>query len=211
MVDESQVLCKDEFAASELLYAVETYRKCGGIITFLFQNLKHALENSRLRDMLSNCSCKIFFDQGGVDAEALAKIQELSKEEYLALNESQPGYGLLVWDTQVYLLDAVMDSENELFPYIDTNFHEKAKAKNEKEREEKGFVLKDRVVSLISISPMDKQTICDMCASTNTQKQVEETIRQLVMENTIVEKQEKYYLTEDTSKKKQKKRYLWKG
>ncbi len=131
VVDEAQVLCEKETTADQLLYAVETYRKVGAIVTLAAQNLTHVLENPKMRDMFSNCPYKVFFDQGGIDAANLAQIQELSSIEFKALSNSSIGCGLMVWGTQVYLFDGVMSKDNPLYPYFNTNFHEKAEQKKQ--------------------------------------------------------------------------------
>lgn len=129
VVDEAQVLCEKGSSAQQLLYAIETYRKRGGIVTLAIQNLTRALENPELRDMLHNCHYKVFMDQGGVDAANLSQIQELSETEFQALAEPFPGRGIMVWDKEVYLFDARMDESNILFDRFDTNFHKKAESK----------------------------------------------------------------------------------
>ena len=126
VVDEAQVMCEEPASAAQLLYAVETYRKVGAVVTLAVQNLTRVLENPELRDMFSNCPYKCFLDQGGVDAASLAQIQELSGEEYSALSNSAPGCGVMVWGSQVYLFDAGMAKENVLYPLFNTDFHEKA-------------------------------------------------------------------------------------
>lgn len=127
IVDETQVVCAHKSSADMLLKAVVTFRKFGGICTLALQNLKRALENPALRDMFSNCEYKCFLDQGGVDAEALAQIQELSQAEYAALNEEKAGYGVMVWGKKVLLFDAEIDKHNPLYARFSTNFHEKRK------------------------------------------------------------------------------------
>lgn len=134
IIDETQVLCEKGSSANQLLYAIETYRKFGAVVTLVIQNLTRALQNPELRDMFSNCPYKCFFDQGGVDAATLAQVQELSEEEYRALEEDVAGYGVLVWDKQVYLLDAKMDKTNVLYPQFNTNFHEKSEEQRRMER-----------------------------------------------------------------------------
>lgn len=131
VVDEAQVLCEQETTAAQLLYAIETYRKVGAIVTLIAQNLTHVLENPALRDMFSNCPFKCFLDQGGLDAANLAKIQELSPSEFRALEESTEGHGILVWRGNVYLFDARMDEKNPLYEVFDTNFHNKADKDNQ--------------------------------------------------------------------------------
>ena len=131
IVDETQVLCEKGSSAEQLLYAIETYRSVGAIVTLVVQNLTRALENSELRDMFSNCPYKCFLDQGGVDAANLARIQELSQSEYQALSKEEPGKGVMVWGKQVYLFDAFMNRDNPLYQQFDTNFHGKAEAARE--------------------------------------------------------------------------------
>lgn len=96
------------------------------------QNLTRALENPELRDMFSNCEYKCFLDQGGVDAQALSQIQELSSTEFQSLNEDVPGYGVMVWGKKIVLFDSYMKHDNPLYQHLSTNFHEKA-AQTEKE------------------------------------------------------------------------------
>ena len=198
IVDESQVLCEDEFTSTELLYAIETYRKSGGIITLLFQNMKHAIENPNLRDMLSNCPCKVFFDQGGVDAQELAKIQEFSEVEYKALTEKTPGHGVLIWNNQVYLFDAEIDrEENELYSIINTNFHEKATIQKEIERIESGEVIKERILNFLEISAMDEDTLINMCLSHGNYSQIKRKLDELEADGTILRKGEHIYLRDN--------------
>lgn len=136
IIDECQVVCAHKSSADMLLNAVVTYRKFGGICTMALQNMTRAIENPELRDMFSNCDYKIFLDQGGVDAKALAQIQEFSKREYESLNTSTPGYGVMVWKNQVYLLDSRISKSNILYKKFSTNFHEKAAQNRERENAE---------------------------------------------------------------------------
>lgn len=125
VVDETQVLCARPSSAGQLLQAVETYRKFGGIVTMAIQNLTRALELAELRDMFSNCAYKCFMDQGGVDAASLRQFQELSDAEFRALDEDTPGRGIMVWGKKVLLFDASMDRGNPLYRKFSTNFHER--------------------------------------------------------------------------------------
>jgi type IV secretory pathway VirB4 component len=126
VIDETQVVTNNASSARMLLDAVVTYRKFGGIVTMALQNLSRALDNPALRDMFSNCGYKCFLDQGGVDANRLAEIQELSAKEFASLAEDTPGHGVMVWGKKVILLDATMDKSNILYQHFSTNFHEGA-------------------------------------------------------------------------------------
>ena len=97
--------------------------------------MTRAIENPELRDMFSNCDFKVFLDQGGVDAKTIAQIQEFSTQEYESLSTAVPGYGVLVWEKQVFLLDARIAKENILYQKFSTNFHEKAETEQNKKHE----------------------------------------------------------------------------
>ena len=127
VIEEAQSLCENDFIAAEFLYAVETYRKLGAMVTIIVQNLTYVLRNSRLCDMFSNCPYKVFFDLGGVDAGKLAEIIDLSLSEFKLLNKPKKGCGLLHWNGEVYHLDNFMEKTNILYEQFNTDFHEKAK------------------------------------------------------------------------------------
>ena len=125
IVDETQVLSRKGTSAEQLNTAVATFRKFGGICTMAMQNLSAAMHNEQLKELFSNCSYKCFLDQGGVDANALAEIQELSQTEFDALSSDEPGRGVMVWGKKVVLFDAKVSKDNPLYDMISTNFHEK--------------------------------------------------------------------------------------
>lgn len=183
--DEAQALCESKFSVAQLLYAIETYRKKGGIITLAFQNLKHVLEHPKLCDMFSNCEYKVFFDQGGLDAASLSSVQELSEEEFNALSESTPGYGVLVWKKQVYLLDSRMDRNNPLYPLFDTNFHAKAEEKEERKKEEEGFPIEVKILTLLGICDMEEESLVDMCTIEYQREDVMKILERLLEDETI--------------------------
>ena len=124
IVDETQVLSKKGTSADQLNTAVATFRKFGGICTMAMQNLTAALHNEQLKELFSNCSYKCFLDQGGVDANALAEIQELSQTEFKALSTDEPGVGVMVWGKKVVLFDAKVSKDNPLYDLISTDFYD---------------------------------------------------------------------------------------
>lgn len=126
VVDETQVVSKKPGSALQLNNAVITFRKFGGIVTMAMQNVTAALSNQTLTELFQNCSYKVFLDQGGVDAQALAAIQELSAKEYRALSSGKIGEGVMVWNKKVVLFDARISKENVLYQNYSTNFHEMA-------------------------------------------------------------------------------------
>lgn len=126
IVDECQILTERESSRQLLLYAIATYRKVGGILTLLFQNVARVLEHPDLRDMFSNCDFKVFLEQEGNDLKALLETQYLSSSEQEALSEARPGLGIMIWNRHVYKFNAVMEKDNPMFADFDTDFHRKA-------------------------------------------------------------------------------------
>lgn len=126
IVDESQYVSKKPGSAEQLNNAVLTFRKYGGIVTMAMQNVTAALSNQTLTELFQNCSYKCFLDQGGVDAQSLAAIQQLSAKEFQALGSGKIGEGVMVWNKKVVLFDSRIEKDNPLYGRYTTNFHEKA-------------------------------------------------------------------------------------
>lgn len=188
IIDEAQVLCKNPIISSQLLYAIETYRKRGGIVTLALQNLKRAVENPEIRDMLSNCPRKIFFDSGGVDALALSEIQDLSEKELHSLANQEKGFGLIAWEGQVFMLDSCMDKENPLYEMFNTDFHEKAAQKKEEEAIANGYYLELRIKELLGVTDIPLHKLIDMCEADYTEKEILEVYERMKSEGSIEER-----------------------
>lgn len=140
IVDETQVVSKKPGSAKQLNDAVITFRKFGGIVTMAMQNVTAALSSPMLIELFQNCSYKCFLDQGGVDAQSLADIQEFSAKEFRALGSGKIGEGVMVWNKKVVMFDALIEKSNVLYQPYNTDFHEKAEAVHmaaSKERAEK--------------------------------------------------------------------------
>lgn len=192
VVDETQVICQKGTSAAQLNTAVTTYRKFGGICTMSMQNLTAALHDEKLTELFSNCDYKCFLDQGGVDANALREIQELSQTEFDALSTDQVGQGVMVWGKKVVLFDMRIAKENPLYSLISTNFHERA-AQAEKAgqelAEEPVYTEADRTEQIIlqmadfaEISARDILSVLDI-----TQDEAEVQLAYLVEQKKLVE------------------------
>lgn len=169
IVDEAQVVSKKPGSAGMLNTAVITFRKFGGVVTMAMQNVTAALSQPMLVELFQNCSYKCFLDQGGVDAQSLAAIQELSAKEFRALGLGTPGEGVMVWNKKVILFDARIKKENPLYQKYSTNFHEKAEnGRTGKEgravpkqtlSRTKQKELYETVLQLASVSAIDSQEL----------------------------------------------------
>lgn len=193
IVDETQYLTKDEFTIKELLSAVEVYRKVGGIVTLAMQNVTHALKNEALSKMFSNCGHKVLFDQGGVEANVLAKIINLSKKEYEHLSKGRKGCGVLVWNKDVYLMNGVMSKENELYDLFNTDFHEKAEVMKQMVEQSEEYVVRKQIMSLLSVTPLGEELLMDMCTAEHGEAIVKEIIQNLIEEQMIECMNQIYY------------------
>ncbi len=185
IVDETQYLTKDEFTIKELLSAVEVYRKVGGIVTLAMQNVTHALKNEDLSKMFSNCGHKVLFDQGGVEAKELAKIINLSEEEYKHLGKGKKGCGVLVWNKDVYLMDGVMSKDNELYELFNTDFHEKAEMMEQMVEQSEEYLVRKQIMSLLSVTSLGEELLLDMCTAEHGEAIVHEILQSLIKEKMI--------------------------
>ena len=198
IVDETQVVSRKGTSADQLNTAVATFRKFGGICTMAMQNLTAALAQEQLKELFSNCSYKCFLDQGGVDAQALSEIQELSQKEFAALSSGEIGQGVMVWGKKVVLFDARISRDNVLYPAISTNFHEKAKRKTtggtsgeaghpgkEEEKEDRMGEIIQQMAAITPVTARDILSVLDI-----PEEEAEEKLRSLWEEKklTVMEK-----------------------
>ena len=158
------------------------------------QNLTAALENKQLKELFSNCNYKCFLDQGGVDANALFEIQELSQTEFNALSSEEYGKGVMVWGKKVVLFDARISKENELYPVLNTNFHEKAKEaqkekqRKEKEKQESNDRIEEIILQMAELAPI---TVRDLLSVLEiTQEEAEKQLSYLCQQGYLVQKEE---------------------
>lgn len=194
IVDETQVVSRKGTSAEQLNTAVATFRKYGGICTMAMQNITAALENKMLKELFSNCNYKCFLDQGGADANALAQIQELSQTEFNALNSEEVGKGVMVWGKKVVLFDAKISKENELYPLINTNFHEKAKEaekkkqKQRQEQQESNDRIEEIILQMAELAPV---TVRDLLSVLEiTQEEAEKQLSFLCQQGYLIKTEE---------------------
>ncbi len=167
IVDETQVVSKKPGSADQLNNAVITFRKFGGIVTMAMQNVTAALSNPTIVELFQNCCYKCFLDQGGVDAQSLAEIQEFSAKEFRALGAGRIGEGVMVWNKKVLLFDAKIRKDNVWYEKFNTNFHEIAKNKEIVEQgQESGendkFETVLRLAKMVQVSVADVSQILDI-------------------------------------------------
>lgn len=194
IVDETQVVSRKGTSAEQLNTAVATFRKYGGICTMAMQNITAALENKMLKELFSNCNYKCFLDQGGADANALAQIQELSQTEFNALSSEEVGRGVMVWGKKVVLFDAKISKENELYPLINTNFHEKAKEaekkkqKQRQEQQESNDRIEEIILQMAELAPV---TVRDLLSVLEiTQEEAEKQLSFLCQQGYLIKSEE---------------------
>ena len=164
------------------------------VYTLLTNNITAALENKMLKELFSNCNYKCFLDQGCADANALAQIQELSQTEFNALNSEEVGKGVMVWGKKVVLFDAKISKENELYPLINTNFHEKAKEaekkkqKQRQEQQESNDRIEEIILQMAELAPV---TVRDLLSVLEiTQEEAEKQLSFLCQQGYLIKTEE---------------------
>lgn len=187
IVDEAQVVSSKPGSADQLNNAVITFRKFGGIVTMAMQNVTAALSNPKLVELFQNCSYKCFLDQGGVDAQSLAAIQDLSAKEFRALGAGKVGEGIIVWNKKVLLFNARIDATNVLYDPFNTNFHEKAEKAERKGRQPLTDSRKHNYETVLQLADMVPVTASDVSEILNIDKDESvQLLEKMADENQIV-------------------------
>ena len=128
------------------------------------------------------------------NANALAQIQELSQTEFNALNSEEVGKGVMVWGKKVVLFDAKISKENELYPLINTNFHEKAKEaekkkqKQRQEQQESNDRIEEIILQMAELAPV---TVRDLLSVLEiTQEEAEKQLSFLCQQGYLIKSEE---------------------
>lgn len=110
-VDELQLLLDDEGAIEYFDKLYTRSRKWGAIPTGITQNVTRLLSTKQTSLMVQNSDYLIILGQSSRDAEALAEILELSKNQTNAIKTASPGSGLLIAEKKVIPYTYVVPKE----------------------------------------------------------------------------------------------------
>lgn len=94
-IDEFHLLLRNKLTASYCVEIYKRFRKWGGIICGITQNIKDLFQSPQIQNILDTTNFIAMLNQSGDDAALLAEHLDLSSEEEEYIKSGEPGKGLL--------------------------------------------------------------------------------------------------------------------
>ncbi len=94
-IDEFHLLLRNPLTAAYSVEIYKRFRKWGGIICGITQNIKDLFQSPQIQNILDNSNFIAMLNQSGDDAGLLAEHLDLSREEEDYIKTGEPGKGLL--------------------------------------------------------------------------------------------------------------------
>ena len=93
--DEAHLLFKNPYSAEVLLSSWRRYRKYGGLLTAITQNISDCLLNETARNMLSNSEFLLLLNQSPSDRKDLSELLNISETQMSYITNAGAGRGLI--------------------------------------------------------------------------------------------------------------------
>lgn len=94
-IDEAHLFFANPFSAQFLSNAWLRFRKYGGLVTGVTQNVEKCLSSETARTMLANSEFLLMLNQAATDRMELAKILNISNEQMKYIDNTPAGQGLI--------------------------------------------------------------------------------------------------------------------
>lgn len=94
-IDEFHLLLRNPLTAAYSVEIYKRFRKWGGIICGITQNIKDLFQSPQIQNILDTTNFIAMLNQSGDDAKLLAEHLDLSEEEVGYIKSGEPGKGLL--------------------------------------------------------------------------------------------------------------------
>ncbi len=114
-IDEIYLLFDHQMSINYLISFYKRFRKYGGIITGITQNVEDLLLNDSARKMLANSEFLLLLGQKSTDLRQLVKLFELSDVDKSYISQIKHGQGLVIWENQVMPFRNVFTPTNKIF------------------------------------------------------------------------------------------------
>lgn len=123
--DEFHVLTEDEVQTKEMEKCFKVFRKKGGIVTGITQNVADMLQCKETRTMISNCEYLCLLKQANLDRDLLDEVMEVSYAQLKRVTNNPIGTGLVKFGEKIIAFDNRISKKNYLYSIFNTNLHEK--------------------------------------------------------------------------------------
>lgn len=125
-LDECHYMTKTPYSTAYIIEAYKTFRKFGGIVTGLTQNISDLLKSRDMATLLSNSEYTMFMSQAPKDIELiLDTFDGVTREQLKYVRDAEPGTGLVRFGSVYIPMDNRMDPSVPLYSIFTTNMHEK--------------------------------------------------------------------------------------
>ena len=94
-IDEAHLFFKNPYSAEFLLKAWKRFRKYGGLLTGITQNIEDCLKNDTARGMLANSEFLLMLNQAPSDRVELARLLSISAAQMEHITDAGAGRGLI--------------------------------------------------------------------------------------------------------------------
>ena len=125
--DEFHVLTADETQAKEMEKCFKVFRKIGGIVTGITQNIDDMVHSKTTRTMVSNSEFLTLLKQANLDRGMISDVIEISNMQTKYVTNVDAGTGLIRLGAKVIPFNNRMSKNVPLYALFNTNLHEKAR------------------------------------------------------------------------------------
>ena len=94
-IDEAHLFFKNQYSAEFLLKAWKRFRKYGGLLTGVTQNIEDCLKSDTARGMLANSEFLLMLNQSPSDRQELSKLLNISNNQMRYITNAPAGHGLI--------------------------------------------------------------------------------------------------------------------
>lgn len=126
-IDEAHLFFKNEFSSDFLARAWKRFRKYGGLITGITQNITELLASDTAKLMLANSEFIIMLNQSGEDQQVLSKLLSISAEQLSFINNAPIGQGIMRIGANIIPFQNRFPTDTKLYKLMSTKLSDKNK------------------------------------------------------------------------------------
>lgn len=126
-IDEAHLFFKNEFSSDFLARAWKRFRKYGGLITGITQNITELLSSDTAKLMLANSEFIIMLNQSGEDQQVLSKLLNISAEQLSFINNAPIGQGIMRIGANIIPFQNRFPTDTKLYKLMSTKLSDKNK------------------------------------------------------------------------------------
>ena len=128
-MDEFHLLLKEEQTAAYSVEIWKRFRKWGGIPTGITQNIKDLMNSKavEIQNIFENSDYMVLLTQGPGDADILADLLNISRQELAYIKQGVPGEGLLCYGGTIVPFVDRFPKDTQLYQLMTTRFSETGK------------------------------------------------------------------------------------